>query len=110
MHLCEGWVWENAYSSLKSVETPINLCIILFDNHSHVYKSVFGYSKYILGDVLDTYVQKFNKNIFCKNLYFALECIYMYSFLPFNFVICHLACEYIYSLKHIPFTYFRSIP
>ena len=36
MHLCEGWVWENAYSSLKSVETPINLCIILFDNHSHV--------------------------------------------------------------------------
>ena len=35
MHLCEGWVWENAYSSLKSVETPINLCIILFDNHSH---------------------------------------------------------------------------
>ena len=45
-----------------------------------------------------------------KKMYFALECIYMYSFLPFNFVICHLACEYIYSLKHIPFTYFRSIP
>ena len=36
MHLCEGWVSENAYSSFKSVETPINLCIILFDNHSNV--------------------------------------------------------------------------
>ena len=52
---------ENAYSSLKSVETPINLCIILFDNHSHISKSVFCYSKYILGDVLDKYVQNFNK-------------------------------------------------
>ena len=67
----------------------------------------FCYSKSILGDVLDKYVQKFNKNVFCKNLYFALECIY--SFLPFNFVIWQVACEYIYSLKHIPFTYFRII-
>ena len=31
MHLCEGWVWENAYSSLKSMETATNLCIILFN-------------------------------------------------------------------------------
>ena len=72
-------------------------------------KISFCYSTYNLGDVLDKYVQKFNKKIFCaKNLYFALECLY--PFLPFNFVIWQVACEYIYSLKHIPFTYFRSIP
>ena len=41
MHLCKGWVWKNAYSSLKSVERPINLCIILFDNHSPFQKSFF---------------------------------------------------------------------
>ena len=34
-------MWENAYSSSKSVETAINLCIILFDYHSHAYKLVF---------------------------------------------------------------------
>ena len=67
----------------------------------------FCYSKYILGDVLDKYVQKFNRTFFCKNVYFALECIY--SFLPFNFLILQVACEYIYSLKHIHFIYFRSI-
>ena len=57
MHLCKRWVWENAYSSLKSVERPINLYIILFDNHSPFQKSVFGHSK----DVLDKYVQKYEK-------------------------------------------------
>ena len=58
--------------------------------------------------ILDKYVQKFNKKYFLQNLYFALECIY--SFLPFNFVIWQVACEYFYSLKHIQFTYFRPIP
>ena len=59
MHLCNRWVWENAYCSLKSVERPIDLNIILFDNHSPFQKSVFGHSKYILGDALDKYVQKY---------------------------------------------------
>ena len=103
MHLCKRWMWENAYSSLKRVERPINLYIILCDNHSHFQKSVFGHSKYILGDVLDKYIQKYEKNCI-----FALECIY--SFLPFNFVIWQVVCKYIYSLKHIPLTYFRSVP
>ena len=75
-------MWENAYSSLKNVERPINLCVILFDNHS-CFNNQFFYSKYILGDVLDKHIQKFEKDIFCKKLYFALECIY--SFLPFIF-------------------------
>ena len=64
---------------------------------------------YILGDVLDNYVQNFEKkkNIyFCKKCIFALEC----SFLPFNFVIWQVACGYIYSSKHISLTYVRSIP
>ena len=43
------------------MDRPINLYIILFDNHSPFQKSVFGHSKYILGDVLDKYVQTFEK-------------------------------------------------
>ena len=62
-------MWENAYSSLKSVETPINLRIFLFDNHSHVKNQFSCYSKYILGDVLDKYVQ----NII--NIFSAKICI-----------------------------------
>ena len=64
MHLCKRSVWKNAYSSLKSVERPINLYIILFDNHSPFQKSVFGHYKYILGDVLDKYVQEYEKKYF----------------------------------------------
>ena len=90
------------------MERPINLYIILFDNHSPFQKSVFCHSKYIFGDVLDNYVQKYEKIVFAKNMYFSLE--YKYSFLPFNFVIWQVACEYIYSLKHISLTYLRSIP
>ena len=30
----------------------------------------------------------------------------IYSFLSFNFVIWQVAYDYVYSLKHIPFTYF----
>ena len=44
-----GGGWENAYSSLKGVERPINLYIILFDNHFPFQKSVFvilSHSKY----------------------------------------------------------------
>ena len=70
------------------MERPINLYIILFDNHSPFQKSVFGHSKYVRGDVhvLDKYIQKYENNIFsAKKCIFALECIY--SFLPFNFVI-----------------------
>ena len=72
MHLCKGWVWENAYSSLKSVGRPIHSHIILFDKHSSFQKSVFCYSKYILEDVLDKYVQKVENNIVCKNFTFVL--------------------------------------
>ena len=61
MHPCKRWVWENAYSSFKSVERPINLYNILFDNHFPFQKSFFCHSKYILGDVLDNYVQNFEK-------------------------------------------------
>ena len=68
MHLCEGWVWENAYSSLKSVETPINIRIFLFDNHSHVKNQFSCYSKYILGDVTHMF-----KNII--NIFSAKICI-----------------------------------
>ena len=93
---------------MLSVKRPINLNIILFDNHSPFQKSVFCYSKYILGDVQDKYVQKFEKIFSAKNCIFALECIY--SFLLFNFVIWQVVYEYIYSLKHIPLTYFRPIP
>ena len=80
MHLCKRWVWENAYRSLKSVERPINLCIILFDNHSPFQISVFRHSKYILGDVLDKYVQKYaEEKVSAKKMYFfALECIYIH--------------------------------
>ena len=41
---------------------------------------------------MDNHVRKFNKNILCKKLYFALECIY--SFLSFNFVIWQVAYDY----------------
>ena len=34
-------MWENANSSFKSVETPINLHIILFINHSRIEKNKF---------------------------------------------------------------------
>ena len=34
-------VWENAYSSLKSVERAINLYIILYDNRFPFQKSFF---------------------------------------------------------------------
>ena len=56
-------MWENAYSSFKSVKRPINLYIIVFGNHSPFQKSVFGHSKYmyILGDELDKYVKKYEK-------------------------------------------------
>ena len=76
----------------------MNLYIILFDNHVPLKKISFCHSKYILVDVLDNYVQKY-ENI-------KKKCIY--SFLPFNFVIWQVACEY--SLKHISLTYFRSNP
>ena len=108
MHLCKRLVWENAYSGFKSMERPINLYIILFDNHFPFQKSVFCHSKYILGDVLDNYVKKSEKNFFAKKCIFAQKCVY--SFLPFNFVIWQVACGHIYSLKDIWLTYFRSIP
>ena len=53
MHLCKRWVCENAYRSLKSWKD-----LSTFDNHSPFQKSVFGHSKYILGDVLDKYVYR----------------------------------------------------
>ena len=84
MHLCKKCVWENAHSSLKRVERPVYLYIILFDNHFPFQKPVFGHSKYLLGDVLDKYVQKYENILFRKNCIFALECTY--SFLPFIFV------------------------
>ena len=31
MHVCKRWVWENAYSNLKSMERPINLFFIQFN-------------------------------------------------------------------------------
>ena len=109
MYLCKRWLRENAYSSLKSVERPINLYIILFDNHSPFQKSVFVHSKYILSMMYWTNMFKNMKNYFLqKNCIFVLECIY--SFLPFNFVIWQVVCECINSLKHIPLTYFRSVP
>ena len=84
-------MWENAYSSLKSVERPINLCTILFDNHSPFKNHFFCYSKYILGDVLDKYVQRFEekyiyifsakKNAFCPRMHIFI----------FTFQVCYLA-------------------
>ena len=65
MHLCKMWNWGNAYSSLKSVERPI-LYIILFDNHFPFQKSAFSHSKYIFGDLLDTFVQKYEIIFFAK--------------------------------------------
>ena len=87
MHLCKRWVWKNAYSSIKSVERPINLYIILFDNQSPFQKSVFV----ILSIFLQTY-QTNMKKYFCKKMYFDLECIY--AFFTFNFVIWQVVCEY----------------
>ena len=46
-----------------------------------------------------------------KDCIFALKSIY--SLLPFHFVIWQIVyeyIEYIYSLKHIPLTYFRHVP
>ena len=105
----------NAYSSLKSMERPINLYIKLFDNHSPFQKSsfFFCYSKYILGEVLDKYVQKFEKKKYIY-IYILQKCIFalerIYSFLAYNLVIWYVLNDYIHSLKHIPLTYFRSIP
>ena len=110
MHLCKRWVWENAYtcSSLKRVGRPINLYIILFDNHVFFQNSVLVILS-IFSEIYQTNILKFEKiNIYCKNVFFALECIYL--FLPFNFVICQVICEYIYILKHIPLTNLRSVP
>ena len=74
------------------MEKAFNLYItcILFDNHSPFQKSVFGHSKYILGDVLDKYIQKYEKYFLQKIVLFALECIY--SFLLFQF------CYFVSSL------------
>ena len=91
--MCLGVV--NAHNNLKSVERPINL----FDNHSPFQKSVFHCSKYILGDVLDKYVQKYEKIFSAKNCIFALECNVL--ILAFNFVIWRVLYDYIYSLKLI---------
>ena len=52
------------------MEIPINLYIIVFDNHFPFQKSIFRHSKYILGDKLDNYAQK---NLKKKNIY-----IYIY--------------------------------
>ena len=71
-------------SNLKSVERHINLSIMLFDNHFPFQKLLFGHSKYT----------NVFKNIYKKTVY----------------VIWPVVCEYIYSLKHISLTYFRSIP
>ena len=74
-------MWENAYSSLKRVERPINLFIILFATIPLFKKSEFCYSKNILEDVLDKYVQKSEKNIFCKQLYFyPIMHIFIFTF------------------------------
>ena len=84
---------KHPYSSLKSADTcrPINLYIILFENHFPFQKSVFCHSKYTLGDVLDNYVQKYEKRFIFflqkknkkkkkkkKKRIFALECVYSF--------------------------------
>ena len=52
---------------------------------------------------------KKNEKIFsAKECIFALECIY--SFYLSFFFIWQVVCECIYSLKHIPLSYFRSVP
>ena len=65
-----GGCGENAYSSLKSVERPINLCIILFDNHSPFQNFCFHFCKYIPRDIFDKNDQTFEKEIFsAKNVF-----------------------------------------
>ena len=52
------------------MKRPINLYIILFDNHFPFQKSVFFcHSKYIVGDVLDNSVQKYDKIFLAKNVF-----------------------------------------
>ena len=69
MHFCEEWVWENAYSSLKGVATPINLCIILFNNHSQFFV------------ILSIFSEMYWTNMFKKliKIFSAKNCI-----LPYN--------------------------
>ena len=62
--------WENAYSSLKSVERPFDLYIILFDMFSPFQKPVLCHSKYIFGDVLDKYVQIYEQIFSAKKIVF----------------------------------------
>ena len=55
--------------------------------------------------------KKKKKMFSAKNRIFAIECIFLYSFLPFNSVIWRKIYEYtrIYNLKHIPLTSFDLV-
>ena len=85
------------------MERYISLYIMLFGNHFRFQKSGFVILS-ILGDELDNNVQIY---FLQKNVCLTLECIF--SFEHVNFVIWQVACEYIYSLKPISLTCFRSI-
>ena len=88
-----------AWKDLSMYTLPYLIIISLFKNQLFFFFVLFFcHSKYILGDVLDNYVQNFENISFAKKCISALECVY--SILPFNFVIWQVACGYFYSLKH----------
>ena len=109
MHLFKGCVWENAYSSLKSVERSINVYIILFDNHSPFQDLVICYSTVsIFSEMYYTNMFKIKKKNLQK-MSFCPRVHTLYYFFPLNFVILQVVYECFYSLKHISLTYFRPI-
>ena len=60
-------MWENAYSSLKSVERPINIYVYYLISKVSF---IFCNAKYILGDVLHRYV----KNL--KTIFSVKKCLF----------------------------------
>ena len=63
----------NAYSSLKSIQRPIDLYIILFGKLSPFFKTKFFvflsmFTEYVYGDVLDKYVQKYEEYFLKKKI------------------------------------------
>ena len=81
------------------MERPIDLYIILFNNHSPFQNQLFVILS-ILSEMHFKNVFKHFKTIFsAKKTYFSLEC--MSSFLPFYFVIWQVVYEYMYSLRGV---------
>ena len=81
MYLCKRWIRENTYSSFKSIGRPVDLYIILFDKHSPFQKSVvqFCRCKYIIGDVLDKYVQRYQKLCSTKTVFYPIIYIIIFT-------------------------------